>query len=72
MLLATRCALATSRVAAAAIEATAFPTLTGRLGVMEVPAFAIDETLGWSGRLPEAAFVERLVAVARSDFSSPA
>jgi hypothetical protein len=66
VLLATRCALASPRVSAAAIEATAFPGLVGRLGVLEVPAFAVDDMLAWSGRLPEQAFVERLVAQAGS------
>lgn len=72
MLLATRCALASARVSAAAIEATAFPGLAGRLGVLEVPAFAVDDTLAWSGRLGESAFVERLVALAGSDSATPA
>ena len=64
MLLAYRCALASCRVTAAAVEASEFPVEAQRLGVQRVPAVVVDGVLRWTGHVPEAAFVERLLAAA--------
>lgn len=62
MLLATRCALALPDVTAIAIEASEFPAEADRHGVHGVPAIVVDDRLAWAGSVPEAAFVERVVA----------
>ena len=63
MLLAYRCAVASPRVRAAAIEATEFPSYADRHGVFAVPKVVVDGGLSWEGAVPERLFVERLVAV---------
>ena len=60
MLLAYRCALASERVSAAAVEATEFPIAADRHGVVSVPAIVANGRLAWFGSLPEAAFVEHI------------
>jgi hypothetical protein len=62
VLLAYRCALASPRVTARGIEASKFPALADRHGVFSVPAVVIDERPAWAGNVPEAVFVERLLA----------
>lgn len=64
MLLATRCALASDRVRAVAIEASEFPLEADRHGVQRVPAIVVGDRPAWAGGVPEAVFVERLVAAA--------
>jgi thioredoxin family protein len=66
VLLAYRCALATPRITARGIEASEFPALANRHGVLAVPAIAIDDRSAWVGNVPEDVFVERLVAAARA------
>ena len=65
MLLAYRAALASPHVTAAAVEATEFPALADRHGVLAVPKVVVDEGGGWEGAVPEALFVQRLLAAAR-------
>ena len=65
MLLAFRCALASPRIAAAGVEATEFPQLADRYGVLAVPKLVADGEPLWEGSVPEPVFVERLVAAAR-------
>jgi alkyl hydroperoxide reductase subunit AhpF len=60
VLMAYRCALASSRVAAAAVEATEFAAAADRHGVVSVPATVANGRLAWVGALPEAVFVQRL------------
>jgi len=62
VLLAYRCALASSQVTARGIEASEFPTLADRHGVHAVPAVVVDDETGWSGNVPERMFVDRLLA----------
>ena len=64
VLLAFRCALASSHVSAAAVEATEFAADADRYGVVSVPAIVVGDRLAWVGAVPEAAFVERLLRVA--------
>jgi predicted DsbA family dithiol-disulfide isomerase len=61
VLLAYRCALASSHVTAAAVEATEFAREADRLGVVSVPAVVIDGRLRYAGAVPEHAFVQRLL-----------
>jgi alkyl hydroperoxide reductase subunit AhpF len=60
VLLAYRCALATSRVTAAAVEATEFAAAADRHGVVSVPATVANGQLAWVGAVPEPVFVQRL------------
>ena len=62
MLLAYRTALASPRVRAAAIEATEFPQLADAKDVWAVPKIVIDGVPSYEGAVPEAVFVQRLLA----------
>ena len=62
MLLAYRCALASPRVSAAAIEATEFPQLADEKDVFAVPKVVIDGVPRYEGSVPEPVFVQRLLA----------
>ena len=62
MLLATRLALAAPRIAARGIEASEFAAEAERHGVRSVPAIVVDDRYAWAGSVPEAVFVERLLA----------
>lgn len=64
MLLAYRCALASPRVRAAAIEATEFPALADRKDVWAVPKVVVNEIPRYEGAVPERVFVQRLLAAA--------
>jgi hypothetical protein len=64
VLLAFRCALASKRVTAAAIEANEFPQLSQELGVWAVPRVVVDGEPRWDGSLPEPEFLRRLLAAA--------
>lgn len=64
MLLAYRCALASERVTAAAIEANEFPQLSQELGVRAVPRIVVDGAPQWDGSVPEAEFLRRILAAA--------
>ena len=62
MLLAYRCAFASERVTATAIEANEFPQLSQEMGVWAVPRVVIDGEPRWDGALPEPEFVRRILA----------
>ncbi len=64
VLMAYRCALATPRVSASAVEATEFAAAADRHGVLSVPAIVANGRLAWVGAVPETIFVERLLAAA--------
>lgn len=61
MLLAYRCALASERVTAAAIEANEFPQLAQELEVWAVPRVVVDGEPRWDGAVPEAEFLRRIL-----------
>ena len=61
MLLAFRCALASERVTAAAIEANEFPQLSQELGVWAVPRIVVDGEPRWDGSVPEPEFLRRIL-----------
>lgn len=65
MLLAYRCAVASPRVRAAAVEATEFPLYADERGVLAVPKVVVDGTRSWEGAVPERDFVERLTGLPR-------
>ena len=62
MLLAYRCAFASERVTATAIEANEFPQLSQEMGVWAVPRVVIDGEPRWDGAVPEPEFVRRILA----------
>jgi predicted DsbA family dithiol-disulfide isomerase len=62
VLLAYKLALASPRVTARGIEASEFAVDADRHGVHAVPAIVVDGTYAWAGAVPEAAFVERVLA----------
>ena len=64
MLLAYRCALASERVAATAIEANEFPQLSQELGVWAVPRIVVDGKPRWEGAVPEPEFLRRILSSA--------
>jgi len=64
VLLAYRCALASERVTAAAIEANEFPQLAQELEVWAVPRIVVDGEPRWDGSVPEAEFLRRILAAA--------
>lgn len=66
MLLAYRSALASSRVSAAAVEASEFPADADRYGVLAVPTIVVDGRPGWAGSVPEPVFVRRVVELAQA------
>jgi alkyl hydroperoxide reductase subunit AhpF len=65
VLLAYRAAAASPRVTATAVEATEFPALADRHGVLAVPKVVVNGEPLVEGAVPERVFVERLVAAAR-------
>ena len=62
MLLAYRLALASPRVTARGIEASEFAADAERHWISAVPAIVVDGRYAWAGSVPEAAFVERVLA----------
>ena len=64
MLLAYRCALASPRVTAAAVEATEFPALADRYDVFAVPKVVVNGQPRYEGAVPERVFVQRLLEAA--------
>ena len=62
MLLAYRCALASERVTATAIEANEFPQLSQEMGVYAVPRIVVDGEPRWDGAVPETEFIRRVTA----------
>lgn len=65
MLLAFRCALASERVTATAIEAHEFPRLAEEMEVWAVPRIAVDGVPRWDGSVPEPEFLRRVLAPAQ-------
>ncbi len=65
MLLAYRCALASSRITAVAVEASEFPVDADRHGVVAVPTIVVDGRSSWVGSVPERVFVARLLDAVR-------
>jgi hypothetical protein len=63
VLLAYRCALASERVTATAIEANEFPQLAQELEVWAVPKVVVNGTPAWEGSIPEPQFFQRLSAL---------
>jgi protein-disulfide isomerase len=62
VLLAYRCALASERVTATAIEANEFPRLSQELGVRAVPRIVVDGEPRWDGAVPEPEFLRRILS----------
>jgi predicted thioredoxin/glutaredoxin len=62
VLLAYRCAFASERVSATAIEANEFPQLSQELGVWAVPRIVVDGEPQWDGAVPESEFVRRILS----------
>jgi len=62
VLLAYRCALASPRITAAAVEASEFPKLAEEMEVWAVPRIVVNGVPQWDGAVPERVFVERLRA----------
>ena len=62
MLLAYRCAFASERVAATAIEANEFPQLAQEMQVWAVPRIAVNGMPQWDGSVPEPEFLRRILA----------
>jgi predicted thioredoxin/glutaredoxin len=61
VLLAFRCALASQRVSATAIEANEFPQLSQEMGVWAVPRIVVDGEPRWDGSVPEPEFIRRVL-----------
>jgi predicted thioredoxin/glutaredoxin len=61
VLLAYRCAFASERVSATAIEANEFPQLSQELGVWAVPRIVVDGEPRWDGSVPEPEFLRRIL-----------
>ena len=64
MLLAYKAAFASPLVRASAIEATEFPTLADATEVYAVPRIAVNGRPQWDGSVPEAVFLDRILAPA--------
>ncbi len=64
MLLAYKLALASPRIRARGIVASEFAGDADRHGVHAVPAIGGDDRYAWAGSLPEAPFLERVLAAA--------
>jgi hypothetical protein len=62
VLLAYRCALASERVTATAIEANEFPHLAQEMEVWAVPRIAVNGVPQWDGSVPEPEFLRRILA----------
>lgn len=62
MLLAYRCALASDRVTATAIEANEFPALAQEMEVWAVPRIAVNGVPQWDGAVPEPEFLRRILS----------
>lgn len=65
MLLAHKMAMESEQILAEAIEATEFPDLARKYRVMAVPRIIINERAVIEGAMPEAMFVEQVLAAAR-------
>ena len=70
MRLAQHMAIASDRVRAVAIEATAFPELSRAYQVMAVPKIVMNDRVQFEGALPEAQFLEAVVRAASGNGQS--
>jgi predicted thioredoxin/glutaredoxin len=61
VLLAYRCAFASKRVTASAIEANEFPQLAQEMQVWAVPRIVVDGEPRWDGSVPEPEFLRRVL-----------
>ena len=57
-----KCALASSLIRAAGIEATEFPTLADAMDVWAVPRIVVNGVPQWDGAVPERMFIDRVLA----------
>ena len=64
MLLAYKLALASPRIHARGVEASEFAVDADRHGAHCLPAIVVDDRYAWAGSVPEAAFVDRVLAAA--------
>jgi hypothetical protein len=62
VLLAYKLALSSPRISAAGIEASEFAVEADRHGGHAVPAIVVEDRYAWAGSVPEAAFVDRVLA----------
>jgi predicted thioredoxin/glutaredoxin len=62
VLLAYRCALASERLTANAIEANEFPQLAQEMEVWAVPRIVVDGEPRWDGAVPEPEFLRRILS----------
>jgi len=62
VLLAYRCAFASARVSATAIEANEFPQLAQEMEVWAAPRIVVDGEPRWDGAVPEAEFLRRILS----------
>jgi hypothetical protein len=59
-----KCALASPRFTATAIEANEFPRLSEEMGVRAVPRIAVNGVPQWDGNVREQVFLDRVLAPA--------
>jgi glutaredoxin-like protein len=64
--LAHQMAMASPRITAEAIEATEFPELVNRYGVMGVPKIVVNETNEVEGAVPEQVLLDMIIAVGKA------
>lgn len=55
-------AIASERVRSSSIEAQEFPELADRYGVFSVPKIVVNDMFDFTGALPEAQFVDNILA----------
>jgi hypothetical protein len=61
VLLAMKCAFASSRIRAAGIESTEFPALADAMEVYAVPRIVVNGVPQWDGAVPERVFLDRVL-----------
>lgn len=59
-----KCALASPRVTATAIEANEFPRLAEEMEVWAVPRIVVNGAPQWDGAVPERVFLQRVLSAA--------
>lgn len=71
MRLAQQMAVESDKVTGDMVEATEFPQLSQKYGVMGVPRTVINETTSFEGAVPEAAFLAQVLKAAQAGESTP-
>ena len=71
MRLAQQMAVESDKVTGDMVEATEFPQLSQKYGVMGVPRTVINETISFEGAVPEAAFLAQVLKAARTEEPIP-